>query len=76
MAVFQFILSSIRRKSLYIFAAIGIMGLVGHVQAQELPADADITIKETLAAAHNGDVESMYSVAIYLLEQGQQDQPD
>ena len=76
MAVFQFILSSIIRKSLYLFAIILTVGLIGQAQAQELPADADITIKETLAAAHNGDVESMYSVAVYLLEQGQKDQPE
>ena len=76
MAVFQFILSSIIRKSLHLFAIILTVGLIGQAQAQELPADADITIKETLAAAHNGDVESMYSVAVYLLEQGQKDQPE
>ena len=76
MAVFQFILSSIKRKSLYLFAITLLAGFIGHLQAQELPADADITIKETLAAAHKGDVESMYSVAVYLLEQGQQDQPE
>ena len=76
MAVFQFILSSIIRKSLYLFAITLTVGLIGQAQAQELPADADITIKETLAAAHNGDVESMYSVAVYLLEQGQKDQPE
>jgi len=76
MAVYQFILSSIKSKSTYLLALILMIGLVGPVQALELPADADITIKETLNAAHDGDVESMYSVAIYLLEQGQQDQPE
>lgn len=45
--------------------------LSGPASAQELPEDADPTIKETLAAAHKGDVDAMYSIAIYLLEEGQ-----
>ena len=39
--------------------------------ALDLPANADITTKETLAAAHKGDIEAMYSIALYLLEEGQ-----
>ena len=44
--------------------------------AIELPATADETIKETLAAAHNGDVEAMYTIALYLLDEGQLGKPD
>ena len=44
--------------------------------AAELPASADITTKETLAAAHNGDIEAMYSIALYLLEEGQNGRDD
>ena len=44
--------------------------------AIELPATADETTKETLAAAHNGDVEAMYTIALYLLDEGQLDKPD
>ncbi|MGC6516794.1 MAG: tetratricopeptide repeat protein [Candidatus Puniceispirillaceae bacterium] len=44
--------------------------------ALELPETADITTKETLEAAHSGDVEAMYSIALYLLEEGQRDKPD
>jgi len=39
--------------------------------ALDLPETADITTKETLAAAHQGDIDSMYSIALYLLEEGQ-----
>ena len=56
--------------------AIGLFITVGTAQAIELPDTADTTIKETLAAAHNGDVDSMYSIALYLLEEGQKDRPD
>jgi TPR repeat protein len=45
--------------------------LTTHANAADLPDTADITVKETLAAAHEGDIEAMYSIAIYLLEEGQ-----
>lgn len=45
-------------------------------QAVELPASADITTKETLAAAHQGDIDAMYSIALYLLEEGQNGNAD
>ena len=76
MAIFQFILSHIKVKMRYLLAAMLLWGFIGTAQAQELPADADPTIRETLAAAHDGDVESMYTIAVYLLEQGQIDKPD
>ena len=41
-----------------------------------LPDSADETVKETLSAAHNGDIEAMYSIALYLLEEGQMNKPD
>ena len=56
--------------------ALSVGGMSPHALAQELPANADQTISETLAAAHQGDVESMYSIALYLLEEGQADQAD
>ena len=52
------------------------MCLIMPATAIELPDTADITTKETLAAAHKGDVEAMYSIALYLLEEGQLDRPD
>ena len=55
---------------------VGLFMTMGAASALELPDTADITIKETLAAAHNGDVEAMYSTALYLLEEGQRDKPD
>ena len=44
--------------------------------ALNLPDNADTTTKETLAAAHAGDVEAMYSIALYLLEEGQIARPE
>ena len=48
----------------------------GAALALELPQTADITTKETLGAAHNGDIEAMYSIALYLLEEGQNGKAD
>ena len=45
-------------------------------KAIELPDTADTTTKETLAAAHKGDIEAMYSIALYLLEEGQNGKED
>lgn len=45
-------------------------------QALTLPDNADTTTRETLAAAHEGDVEAMYSIALYLLEEGQIGRPE
>lgn len=49
---------------------------ISQAVAIDLPDDADLTIKETLAAAHEGDIESMYSIALYLLEEGQNGKAD
>ena len=37
-------------------------------QALTLPDNADTTTRETLAAAHEGDVEAMYSIALICLK--------
>ncbi len=66
-----------RQRALYgLLILVAHLGVSSHSLAQELPANADQTIVETLSAAHQGDVESMYSIALYLLEEGQADQPD
>ena len=47
-----------------------------NAQAMTLPDNADTTTRETLAAAHDGDVQAMYSIALYLLEEGQIGRPE